>query len=861
MLLLLAGLAGWWGWSSSRRDAGESGAAAAGSMRSAAGARAGRVSAAVDVATVSRGAIEGTVRDPRGAPIAAAQVCGLASSHDLSDDDTRDPRCAATGTDGRYRLTDLLPASYQIDGSAASFRPAAYRDRGQSAVRLAAGETRRGVDLVLQPGGLDVIGAVKDIGGGPIEGAWVRATSRRAGASALTRTAADGSFRLWFVPGDLRLEAQADGYANGERIAAAPGQTIEILLTPESVLAGRVVEAGSGAAVAGARVEVDESSAISDGDGRFRLTRLPPGRYKPYATTPTGVGKARDSVLLGLGQTVEGVVIELHPAVALTGRVVVAGSEAPCPDGSLQLTQPESGRWRDAPVIDGRVAMDGVLAGTYKISVACTGFVTDQPLADLVVAAPLAEQRWTVRPGARIRGTVRAADGAPVAGAHIVATPGEGAMVGGHAPSERDGSFQIDGLPGGTYLVSAMPIDLPSMAVGVPVTVADGGEASAELRLDRGGDLVGEVVDERGVPIAGATVTATAEEGAQEEFDRRTQTLDGGTFTLAGLPAGRHRVMIVPQGTDDWLRPSGRADGEDPAAKVMITAGATARVRLVMESRSGVIRGRVVDGDGAAITDAFVDAVREPGQAGESVREAIRFGQSRTPVLTDTDGRFAVGGLSRGTYTLRAYRRGGGESLAEGVAPGATVTLAIRPTGSIAGTVRLATGAAPERMTVTAHDQESGVRRRESFFRTGGGFAIRDLPAGKFALSVESVEGNASTLVVVAPGQAVTGLAMVLRGRGALVGRLVASDGTPLPGQQVIVRPGPSGGSSPLWAGEGTSTDERGMFRVEGLPAGPVTVASMPAEGPGSSYGSVSQSATVEPGRTTDLGDLHAPRL
>ena len=103
-----------------------------------------------DARGADRGAIEGTIRDPAGSPIAGAHVCGNASSEELATDDILEPICTTTGADGRYRLARLLPALYRIDASAPRFRPAQHRDvaHGREELLLRPGEVRGEVDLV-----------------------------------------------------------------------------------------------------------------------------------------------------------------------------------------------------------------------------------------------------------------------------------------------------------------------------------------------------------------------------------------------------------------------------------------------------------------------------------------------------------------------------------------------------------------------------------------------------------------------------------------------------------------------------------------------------------------------------------------
>ena len=107
-----------------------------------------------------------------------------------------------------------------------------------------------------------------------------------------------------------------------------------------------MVEKGTGAPVAGARVRVEGNdsdedvrgtSTMSDADGNFRLTGLSPARYKPGASSPGKYGQAAESVLLGLGQTVDGIVIEVHPAAVIKGRVLLPDGKSPCPSGWVSL--------------------------------------------------------------------------------------------------------------------------------------------------------------------------------------------------------------------------------------------------------------------------------------------------------------------------------------------------------------------------------------------------------------------------------------------------------------------------------------------------------------------------------------------
>jgi protocatechuate 3,4-dioxygenase beta subunit len=842
-----------------------------------------------------RAALSGAVRDQAGQPVAGALVCASGSSPDLPASDLRDPSCVSSGVDGRYQLRELLPARYQVQASAGGFQPGRYRapDEREGSwrsglVRLEAGEERGDIDIVLEPGGVELAGTVLDIGGGPIEGAWVTARAgqmwRQRGASAMGRSDADGRFQLWVAPGMASVSAEAEGYTSGRADAIAPGQKVEVRLTPESVLAGRVVEAGSGKPVPGASVSVGDtemsfgwtggSHTLTDDSGRFRIDRLSPGRYKPEAEAPGRWGQAVESVLLGVGQTVEEVVIEVHPAAGLRGRVVVAETEEPCPSGRISLHDAAADR-RDGAGIetDGRVEIDALLPGKYAVDISCEGFAAQDGYPDLVVTAGAAppEQIWKVQRGGRIVGSVRTAGGEPVARARVSASPVGGnslrRMFGGWSNDQTgaDGRFELSGLAPGRYRVSAEADAHPETQPPLEVTVAVGGEATLELRLDAPGSVEGEVVDESGQPVAGVSVRA--EGGERWSWGQgRTLTRDDGRFVIEGVRPGPYRILAS---RDAWwggeLRAPGAGDDDDHGVKTKVVAGQVARVRLVVEEQTGTIAGRVVDQNGSPITDAFLDAERESESAAAAAgraRRTMRWSWRRDPVLTETDGGFQIDKLTRGRYTVRAYRRGGGEAVAEGIAVGSRVTLTIRPTGSISGTARAAGGEAPDAFLVSVNDSKSGFARQERFFRTGGAFAVRDLPPGGFSVTVSAGAGEGDAEVTLAEGQEVTGLSIEIGSRAIITGRVVALDtGDPLPGFLVQARSRRAGNRMMFSSDDRNLSDSEGRFEIESGESGTVQVMAMSTDFRNSEYAVGRRVVELGAGGKVDIGDIRVPKM
>jgi len=164
----------------------------------------------------------------------------------------------------------------------------------------------------------------------------------------------------------------------------------------------------------------------------------------------------------------------------------------------------------------------------------------------------------------------------------------------------------------------------------------------ADARLDRSATVTrsfrlapevtqkGRVVDAAGSPVRGADVRALR--GPDDIVEvASAQTSDDGQFLLTGLEARKYTVIASKFG---WLPGTVRTTGVPGAPRVTIHL-----------SRTGVIKGSVVDGEGDAVAHAVVIAL--PSGA---------FGAGASPIIwtTDTDGKFAQDRFRPGTYYLWA---------------------------------------------------------------------------------------------------------------------------------------------------------------------------------------------------------------
>ena len=794
--------------------------------------------------------ISGKVTDEAGKPVARAHVCAVLSGRHLPDALSREPSCTTSAADGVYVLSKLPPMRVSVAASAATYQPGHYDPPGKfDSIDLRAGKEVTGIDIILLSGGVEIRGIVKDIAGGVVEDATVATRQGWGWGSAagrsFTKTDAQGEFSAWVAPGEVSVSATAQGYAPGDKDGPAPGYRFEILLTPESVIAGRVVRASDGAPVADANVTVEESffgggggggGTYTDADGYFRLDRLEPGRYKPRAESPEFYGQLTESIRLGLGQTVDDVVITAHPMASLRGRIVVAGTDTPCERGSVEVTGRVS-KHNGRGEVDGggEVVVTALPPDTYSIDVNCSGYVAKAKYPEIVIAeAAIVDQVWEVDAGIVARGIVVDQDGKPIAKASVSARPVGAAARGQQTfgwgqKSDDKGAFEIDGLIAGTYEMVADHDDYVSPETPPRITLGDDDKGpETRLVLEAGGVIAGRVLDANHRPVSGARVSVV---GKQRWSGSAANTGDDGSFTMKAVRPGDHRV-VARRGWFNEMRAPGTTDDDIQGVPVSVRAGETASVDLVVEEQFGKIEGKVVDSDGGPVDDAFVHATRETDSAAASAkgsRASVRWGAwSRTPALTEGDGSFVLDDLEVGKHTVMAMRKGGGEGVVESVSTGTSgVVIKLSEGSSIAGKVSLSAGGAPRRFSLSLAAPSAGFWREESFFETAGAWRMSDLPAGTYDVTATATEGTTTTKVELTVGAAKSGVDLVLTPKVDVTGTLVdVKTGAPVPGMKVSIGLRKGGGFS-FGSDEGNLedvSDDAGKFTVRAAPSGAVRI-------------------------------------
>lgn len=811
-----------------------------------------------DPRTQARGRIAGRIRDDRGTPVSGAIVCAEISTA-IAAELRREPRCTTASPDGTYELRELYAAMYAVTASAPRFRPSTFRAGGEDSdpwFRLAAGEAKTGIDIVFHAGGVEIRGVVLDVEGGPIARAWVQVQGNWGSYvySPYVATDAEGRFSVWTFPGGSTVEVEADGYATATAYARAPA-VVEVRLTPEASLAGTIVDAQTGAPIEGADVVVSSlewehraQRDRSDAEGRFRARRLLPGRYVVTARTDTTYGRSEGSILLGLGQSADDAVVRLSPAAQVTGKIVIAGpTPAPCRHAEVALER--DGHWRAARVDDdGSFVIGAVTPGTYEPRVWCPGTNRRDYPQVIVEERNIDGLVWEVDPRgtAALRGRVTTKRGVPVPDASIsVSSPGADTYDQGYTFSRADGTYAITGLRGGgTYRVGVSIEQFYDDFVAF-ATIGRDEVREKDLRIDVDGTIRGTLVDERGTPVVNATIHSLRK--STGALDPGTLTDASGAFTIAWLPPGEYRVTA--HRFPEILRKPGVTDDSKQGETVIVKSGETATVKLVVDVRSSAIRGVVVDGAGAPIGDAYVVGARET-DAKRGVHDARHWPSAR--VLARPDGTFELTDLAPGSYTVRAYRNGGGEAIAERVATGSSVRMQIRPTAAIEGVVTFPAGRADPVLGVTAFYDATSYRREEQFYRTQGRFVVRDLPAGSLRLIVTSARASKEIEIRLGEGEHER-VTVPLDPLVTLAGRIVDAE-TKQPVATAVVSADRVVDPNVLEDfRHGVRTDANGRFALPRAPTGRIQ---LQVRDDSSRYGPLYLAKNIAGEGTVDVGDV-----
>jgi hypothetical protein len=654
--------------------------------------------------------------------------------------------------------------------------------------------------------------AVRDPSRTPVAGArvtvlWLR--DRRAYLAGFAQTDENGRAAFTSLPrGESWVLVDADGRARASTqvVVAAEQRLVEVVSRDEHRLSV-VVRGDDQQGVAGARVTLRCSDPLpfagdTGEDGKLELRRLcaPPYALEVHAD---GYESYTRSGLMPSGGTFE---VGLRRLGSVLVRVILEDG-SPAPLSTVLLSSPTLWPARQTQTTAfGRSTIAGLPSGTYDMRAERGDLVSDITSGVEVKNGEQTKVLLTLRQGRRVvvHVVAGAADAPGVPDADVVLTEGGLSSFPKQGRTGPDGTVML-----GPFAAIELTASARAEGYVSPGAVRVGAqENAARIVMVKAGRLVGDVVDHRGFPVAGASleVVGTDLSGQPISETPSTQAFRQAHFAwaLPGppalIPAGELGVMpgpippiphgqstgltATPGGAAPWVTdrngefsigpvPPGRvgvivrhpAYVETVSDAVTLGAGAEARIHVVLVA-GGTIEGVVLDDRRYPISGAFV-------------RISARDGSSDRTTITADDGSFVFSAVAKDLLITASPPEAPDRIAYEDklqVGPDERKELEIvlqRSRDPIAVTVHDDRGYPIDAAQVTVISLASDVTlRRTTFTKADGTAKVED--ASGIALRMEvSAPGHATVVKTfeAGPKEVTVELRPGLRARGTVVAR------------------------------------------------------------------------------------------
>jgi hypothetical protein len=414
-------------------------------------------------------------------------------------------------------------------------------------------------------------GQVVDAAGAPVPDAkiWTDGLGDSEDDDA-ARTDDQGRFSLEVDEGTYHLGASADGQTGLHQgaVTVVRGGLVDglvIHLGPSGRVSGKVFTQSTQAPINQAEIalripgEPWIKSALSDTQGLFHLDALLPGTYTLSVYLEGEQLLTRDGLRVEAGQELS-VELPVVPEASVEGHLT-DGLGRPAQDAfvsaqRLDGTAAEKQRHAASSDEQGRYSVTGLSPGRYQLEARWNS--SSKPISrELTVKEGEKAQADFTFPDApgEVQGTVqRASGGLPQGSVVIAATAGDSSMI-QMASMDEEGHFSFKLMPG-TYTLKAEYTDTDDTGPPQSLSLEAGKLYPVRLTVpDSVTETSGLVLNSRGEPAAGASVTLSSDELFEsEEADARGHFSMKSSLASAGTAVILHAESEAEEGQVTGVR-------------------------------------------------------------------------------------------------------------------------------------------------------------------------------------------------------------------------------------------------------------------------------------------------------------------
>jgi hypothetical protein len=481
-----------------------------------------------------------------------------------------------------------------------------------------------------------------------------------------------------------------------------------------SSIAGSVLSAGTNEPLRKARIvlrneqvhSADPYLTVTDGEGKFSITGILPGRYhlqadrSGYLSSWHGEdasGKSVQVLDLGPGQQVTGLVFRLQRYGVITGcvfdeygdpaegvQVEAAvretshghvrtwhGGRAVTNDlGEYRLFGLEPGRYfvHASPQHGGGQVIGKILIETYILSSAGGYVPTYYPGVSDISRASAIEVKGSdeisgidlvlIQGGSyKIRGGIVNAVTGLANGEGMVwlvpkDTEASSEDVRTGEVNGKTGEFEIDDVPNGSYTIRVTYGDIENRYEGsASVEVMNGDVNSVRIVITRGAEIHGRITREGKVAATSRlTVIVSSKDRSSVSGGHSAQVAADGTFTIGGVPDGLFEIEVASDCDVCYLKSASANGTELLDSGLQVSSGsAPSPIDLVYSSNSASVDGTVVKADGSPSVGAMVVVVPDPPRRDQ--------GQLYARATTDQYGHFLAKRIAPGKFHAFAWEK------------------------------------------------------------------------------------------------------------------------------------------------------------------------------------------------------------